>query len=40
MAHFGRERIPERVVHAKGAGRLIGTRDTQIVMSYFVEYTK
>ena len=20
MAHFGRERIPERVVHAKGAG--------------------
>jgi len=21
MAHFGRERIPERVVHAKGAGR-------------------
>ena len=22
MAHFNRERIPERVVHAKGAGRL------------------
>ena len=21
MAHFDRERIPERVVHAKGAGR-------------------
>jgi catalase len=21
MAHFNRERIPERVVHAKGAGR-------------------
>ena len=21
MAHFGRERIPERVVHAKGAGK-------------------
>lgn len=23
MAHFDRERIPERVVHAKGAGELI-----------------
>jgi catalase len=23
MAHFGRERIPERVVHAKGAGKLL-----------------
>lgn len=23
MAHFDRERIPERVVHAKGAGNLI-----------------
>lgn len=23
MSHFGRERIPERVVHAKGAGNLI-----------------
>lgn len=23
MSHFGRERIPERVVHAKGAGRHI-----------------
>jgi len=22
MSHFGRERIPERVVHAKGAGML------------------
>jgi len=22
MAHFDRERIPERVVHAKGAGKL------------------
>ena len=22
MAHFNRERVPERVVHAKGAGRL------------------
>ena len=21
MAHFGQERIPERVVHAKGAGK-------------------
>ena len=24
MAHFDRERIPERVVHAKGAGELTG----------------
>ncbi|XP_040193406.1 catalase-like isoform X2 [Rana temporaria] len=24
MAHFGRERIPERVVHAKGAGYSFG----------------
>ena len=24
MAHFDRERIPERVVHAKGAGRSVG----------------
>lgn len=23
LSHFNRERIPERVVHAKGAGRLI-----------------
>ena len=23
MAHFDRERIPERVVHAKGAGELV-----------------
>ncbi|XP_040184220.1 catalase-like [Rana temporaria] len=23
MAHFGRERIPERVVHAKGAGEIL-----------------
>jgi catalase len=22
MAHFDRERIPERVVHAKGAGKI------------------
>ncbi len=25
MAHFDRERIPERVVHAKGAGELRST---------------
>ena len=24
MAHFDHERIPERVVHAKGAGNLLG----------------
>lgn len=24
MAHFDRERIPERVVHAKGAGLFLG----------------
>ncbi|HTD13937.1 MAG TPA: catalase [Chthoniobacterales bacterium] len=29
MAHFNRERIPERVVHAKGAGAY-GTAKTQI----------
>ena len=26
MAHFDRERIPERVVHAKGAGRCLHSR--------------
>ena len=26
MAHFDRERIPERVVHAKGAGQLVAER--------------
>lgn len=25
LAHFDRERIPERVVHAKGAGKVLGT---------------
>ena len=26
MSHFGRERIPERVVHAKGAGGQMAVR--------------
>lgn len=26
MAHFDRERIPERVVHAKGAGKVLCSR--------------
>ena len=29
MAHFDRERIPERVVHAKGAGEAVVEDQTQ-----------
>ena len=30
MAHFDRERIPERVVHAKGAGHTVTSRFTRV----------
>lgn len=40
MAHFGRERIPERVVHAKGAGRGIGTRDNANCNALFCRIRK
>jgi catalase len=33
MAHFDRERIPERVVHAKGAGKIL-----QKLMFYLLFY--
>src|SRR5579864_3096966 len=36
MAHFNRERIPERVVHAKGAGAY----GTFTVMNDITRYTK
>ena len=31
MAHFDRERIPERVVHAKGAGECVFVYQKQII---------
>src|SRR5262250_2954970 len=34
MAHFNRERIPERVVHAKGAGAYGTLTVTHDIMSY------
>ena len=37
MAHFDRERIPERVVHAKGAGNIntfIARRPMMFIMRY------
>ena len=36
MAHFNRERIPERVVHAKGSGAF----GTFTVTHYITKYTK
>ena len=30
MAHFGRERIPERVVHAKGAGKFFWNKHDKL----------
>jgi len=35
MAHFDRERIPERVVHAKGAGK---DQDNIIIASFIFKY--
>ena len=34
MAHFDRERIPERVVHAKGAGLCLLGRYMDMLASY------
>lgn len=33
MAHFDRERIPERVVHAKGAGRSCSSQEAACGLS-------
>jgi catalase len=35
MAHFDRERIPERVVHAKGAGAF-GYFEVSLVRSFWI----
>ena len=39
MAHFDRERIPERVVHAKGGGTTIHLRVFTIFYFMFEIYT-
>ena len=36
MAHFGRERIPERVVHAKGAGLFLALQALNLNLYYVV----
>ena len=42
LAHFDRERIPERVVHAKGAGKISLTKQQMILCLsmniYIVDY--
>jgi len=35
MAHFNRERIPERVVHAKGAGIKTNKQAIRLKRDYF-----
>lgn len=38
LAHFDRERIPERVVHAKGAGESVAPRVQCLLLSLRVLY--